>query len=455
MNEQPLPADLPALIAQALAEASRGPSNVLDAIRAMIARLDTQLSAQLNEVLHAEEFLRLEGAWRGLHYLVRNSPTDATLKIRILNVGKRELQDDLQAHRWDRSALFAAVHEREFGRLGGEPYGALIADYQFGHSPADVSLLRDLSQVASAALCPLIAGADPALLGLESWANLRNAPDLAKRTAAPDYAAWNRLRDQPESRYVALCLPRLLARAPYGAKTQPVEAFGFEEDTDGRTNEKFCWMNAAYAMGANIARAFCDYGFTVEIAGIMSGGEVIDAPWRTFPADDGDLDPLSPVEIAIGDRTEGELSRLGLITICRRKGKEKSAFLRAQSLYRPQPGASPLGTAADNLMGRLPYMFPVSRFAHYLKCIARDEFGSTAEALQARLNVWLARYVDHDPLRSNGETMALRPLKGARVTLSEEAGGFEVDFRLRPHYQLDSVDCDLGRTFRVAGRVVG
>ena len=243
------------LVTQALSDSSLVKSDVIDTIEEMIARLDEKLSAQMNEVLHAQEFQQIESAWRGLHYLVYTSETDATLKIRVLNVGKSELYRNLKLYpgaRWDQSPLFKKVYESEFGQLGGEPYGALVADYHFSHSPTDVQLLRDLSKVASASLAPLITGADPTLLGMDSWTELMNPRDLGKLMDTPDYAAWKGLRDAVDSRYVGLCMPRVLARLPYGAKSEPVEEFAFEEDTDGHKGAKYGWMNAAYAMAANI-----------------------------------------------------------------------------------------------------------------------------------------------------------------------------------------------------------
>ena len=254
------------LVTQALADSTVVKGEVLDTIEEMIARLDEKLSAQMNEILHAPEFQQLESAWRGLNYLVFNSETDATLKIHVLNVGKMELYRNLKQYpgaRWDQSPLFKKIYESEFGTLGGEPYGALIADYHFSHSPVDVQLLRDLGKIASASLAPLVTGADPNLLGMDSWRELMNPRDIGKLMDTPDYAAWKGLRDLVDSRFVALCMPRVLSRLPYGAKSEPVEEFAFEEETDGQRGEKYGWMNAAYVMATNINRAFKEYGWTV------------------------------------------------------------------------------------------------------------------------------------------------------------------------------------------------
>jgi type VI secretion system protein ImpC len=445
------------LVTEALSDSSLIKGDVLDTIEEMIARLDEKLTDQINEVLHAQEFQELESAWRGLHYLVYNSETDATLKIRVMNVGKMELYRNLKQYpgaRWDQSPLFKKVYEQEFGQLGGEPYGCLVADYQFSHLPVDVQLLRDLSKTAAAAHAPLIAGANPNLLGMDSWTDLGNPRDLSKVFDTPEYAAWKSLRDAVDSRYVALCMPRVLARLPYGAKSEPVEEFAFEEDTDGHKGEKYGWMNAAYAMAANINRAYKEYGWTVRIRGVESGGEVINLPTHTFPTDDGGVDLKCPTEIAITDRREGELSKSGLISIVHRKNTDKAAFIGAQSLYRPKKYDKVEATAADNLSSRIPYMFAVSRFAHYLKCMVRDKIGSTKEKeqLERWLQDWITLYVDGDPKNSSEETKARLPLAGAKVSVladEENPGYYKANFYLRPHFQLEGMDIGMSLVSRL------
>ena len=445
------------LVSQALSDSTLVKTEVLDTIEEMIARIDEKLTAQMNEILHAPEFQQLESAWRGLNYLVFNSETDATLKIHVMNVGKMELYRNLKNYpgaRWDQSPLFKAVYESEFGTLGGQPYGALVADYHFSHQPVDVQVLRDLSKIASAALAPLITGADPNLLGMDSWTQLMNPRDIGKLMDTPDYAAWKGLRDSVDSRYVALCMPRVLSRLPYGAKTEPVEEFAFEEETDGHRGEKYAWMNAAYAMGANINRAFKEYGWTVRIRGVESGGEVINLPTYTFPTDDGGVDLKCPTEISITDRREAELSKMGLISIIHRKNTDKAAFIGAQSVYKPQKFFTAEATAADELSARIPYMFAVSRFAHYLKCMVRDKIGSTKEKdqLEKWLNEWITLYVDGDPKNSSEEVKARYPLAAARVNIiPDEAnpGYYAANVYLRPHFQLEGMDIGMSLVSRL------
>jgi type VI secretion system protein ImpC len=412
---------------------------------------------QLNEIIHAPEFQQIESAWRGLHYLVFNSETDTTLKIRVMNVAKNELSREFKVYpgaRWDQSPLFKKLYEAEYGQLGGEPYGCLVGDYYFDHSPTDVQLLRDISKIAASMHAPFFAAANASLLGMDSWNELTNPRDIGKIFDTPDYAAFKSLRDQPDSRYVGLCMPRVLARQPYGAKSEPVEEFAFEEDTDGHTGEKYAWMNAAYAMATNVNRAFKEYGWTVRIRGVESGGEVVNLPTHTFPTDDGGIDMKCPTEIAISDRREAELSKSGLLPLIHRKNTDKAAFIGAQSLYRPKKMATDEATASENLSARIPYMFAVSRFAHYLKCMVRDKIGATMEEeqLQRWLQDWINRYVDGDPKNSSEQTKARKPLADAKVEVfpdEENPGYYAARFYLRPHFQLEGMDIGMSLVSRL------
>src|SRR5579864_2914167 len=388
------------LVEQALADTSLIKTDVLDTIEEMIAQLDKKLSAQMNAIMHAPEFQQIESAWRGLKYLVFQSETDAMLKIRVMNVSKSELYRHLRQFpnaAWDQSHLFKSVYEQEFGQLGGQPYGCLVGDYSFSHLPTDVQLLRDLSRIAGAAHAPFFAAADSTLMGMDTWNELMNPRDLSKLFDTPEYAAWKSLRDSDDAKYVGLCMPRVLARLPYGAKTEPVDEFAFEEDTDGHRGEKYAWMNAAYTMAANVNRAFKEYGWCARIRGVQSGGEVINLPTHTFPTDDGGVDLKCPTEIAITDRREAELAKSGLIPLVHRKNSDRAAFIGAQSLMKPKAYQNnPEATASSNLASRLPYMFATCRFAHYLKVIVRDWVGryKEKEQLQRDLNNWIADYID-------------------------------------------------------------
>jgi type VI secretion system protein ImpC len=440
------------LIKEALADSTVIKEDVIDTIEAMIAAIDVKLSAQINEVLHAPEFQQVESAWRGLHHLVYNSETDAMLKIRVMNASKEELYRHLRqypAAAWDQSPLFKRVYEEEFGQLGGQPYGCLIGDYYFSHRATDVQLLRDLSKIAASAHAPFISAADPILMGMDSWTELSNPRDLSKLFDTPDYAAWKSLRDSDDAKYLGLCLPRVLSRMPYGAKSEPVSQFAFEEETDGHAGANYGWMNAAYAMAANINRAFKEYGWCSRIRGVESGGEVDNLPTHTFPTDDGGVDLKCPTEIAISDRREAELAKSGLMPLIHRKNTDRATFIGAQSLFKPKAYQNnPDATASSNLASRLPYMFAVSRFAHYLKVMVRDKIGSykEKEQLERWLHNWIQDYIDGDPVNSSEETKARRPLAGAAISIvpnEENPGYYSATLELRPHFQLEGMDIGL------------
>ncbi len=448
------------LVKQALADQSVIKDDVLDTIEQIIAQIDAKLTEQVNEILHAEEFQKLESAWRGLYYLTNHSETDATLKIRVMNITKQELFKEARTYpdaKWDQSPLFKKIYESEFGQLGGQPYGAIVCDYHFDHSATDVTVMKSLAKIGAAAHCMFISGAAPTLMGMDSWTELMNPRDLSKIFETPDYAAWKSLRDSENSRYLGLCMPRVLARAPYGAKTHPISEFAFEEKTDGHKGENYSWMNAAYAMAANINRAHKEYGWTIKIRGVQSGGEVMDLPVHTFPSDDGSVDLKCPTEIAITDRREAELSKSGLLPLIHRKNTDKAAFIGAQSIYKPKAYLNPDATASDNLSSRIPYMFAVSRFSHYLKVMVRDWIGESYEKdeLQRRLQEWINQYVLADPSTAGEITRAKKPLREARVDVfadEENPGYYGARFYLRPHFQLEGMDIGMSLVSRLPGK---
>jgi len=439
------------LAEQVLDRADIVSDDVTQTINAYVAEIDRKLSEQVNQILHHPDFQKLEGAWRGLHHLVTNTETDPQLKIRVMNLSKNDLGRTLKRYKgtaWDQSPIFKKVYEEEYGQLGGEPYGCLIGDYYFDHGPQDVELLRGMAQVAAASHAPFIAAAAPGLLGMDGWNELANPRDLAKIYSTPDYAAWRSLRDSEDAKYVALTMPRTLSRLPYGAKTDPVEEFDFEEDTSGPDATKYTWQNAAYAMGVNINRSFKQYGWCTRIRGVESGGTVDNLPAHVFPTDDGGVDMTCPTEIAITDRRSAELDKMGLMPVVHRKNSDMAAFIGAQSLARPEEYDDPDATANAALSARLPYMFACSRFAHYLKCIVRDKIGSfsTREQMQDWLTRWVLNYVDGDPVNSNEETKARKPLAAAQVVVEEVEGNpgyYTSKFYLKPHYQLEGLTVSL------------
>jgi type VI secretion system protein ImpC len=439
------------LAQQALANTTLIGDDAIKSIAAMIAAIDRKLSEQVNLIIHQEEFQQLESAWRGLHYLVNNTETDEQLKIRVFNVSKNELGKTLKRYKgtaWDQSPLFKKLYEEEYGQFGGQPYGCLVGDYHFNHTPPDVELLGEMAKVAAAAHAPFITGAAPSVMQMESWQELANPRDLTKIFTTPEYAAWRSLRESDDARYLALCMPRFLSRLPYGAKTNPVDEFAFEEDTDGADHSKYGWSNAAYAMAVNINTSFKQYGWCSRIRGVESGGAVANLPTHTFPTDDGGVDMKCPTEISISDRREAELSKNGFLAMVHRKNSDFAAFISGQSLQKPAEYDDPDATANAALAARLPYLFACNRFAHYLKCIVRDKIGSfkSRDAMQDWLNEWILNYVDGDPQNSSEDTKARRPLAAASVEVEEVEGApgyYQSKFFLKPHYQLEGLTVSL------------
>ncbi|MFA5985312.1 MAG: type VI secretion system contractile sheath large subunit [Methylococcaceae bacterium] len=441
----------------ALQDVSVVSDDAIKSIQAIIAGLDQKITEQLNHVLHNPDFQQLEGAWRGLHYLVNNTETDEMLKIRVLNISKNELGKTLKRFKgtaWDQSPIFKKLYEEEYGTFGGEPFGCLVGDYYFDHTPPDVELLGEMAKVSAASHTPFIAGVAPSVMQMDSWAELANPRDLTKIFQTPEYAAWRSLREAEDSRYIGLAMPRFLSRLPYGAKTDPVAEFDFEEDTSGANSQKYTWSNAAYAMAVNINRSFKHYGWCSRIRGVESGGAVEGLPVHAFPTDDGGVDMKCPTEIAITDRRESELAKNGFMPLLHKKNTDFAAFIGAQSLQKPAEYEDPDATANANLAARLPYLFATCRFAHYLKCIVRDKVGSFKERadMESWLNSWISRYVLTNPAVSSEADKAKRPLAGAEVVVEEVEGNpgyYQSKFFLRPHYQLEGLTVSLRLTSKL------
>lgn len=437
------------LVRQATENAGLIGDDVLDSLDAMLAKLDEKLSDQMNELLHNEEFQKFEGSWRGLAYTLENAETDSSLRVKVLNISKKELQTMMRRFpgaKWDRSPLFRMVYEENLGTLGGNPFGCLIGDYQFDHSLADVNLLNSIGKVAESALAPFIAGAAPELLGMDTWNELATPPSLAEIFETPEYMPFNTLRESENSRFLALVMPRVLSREPYGQNSSSyVEEFNFEEKTDGHDGKMYAWMNAAHAMAANINRAFKEHGWTVRIRGVNSGGEVKNLPSHVFDTGDGSKDLKCPTEVSITDRREGELSKAGLIGLIHRQNTDKAAFIGAQSLYKPKKYESDEATASDEMSARLPYIFAVSRFSHYLKAMVRDKIGQSPDRLQLQrdLQQWINKYVSGNPESASEHEKAKKPLAGAKVEVVEDElnpGYYQGKFFLKPHFQLEGMD---------------
>jgi type VI secretion system protein ImpC len=414
-----------------------------------IGEIDKKLSAQLAEVMHHPDFQRLEGTWRGLHYLVMQTETGDHLKLRVLNVSKRDLFKDLEkAVEFDQSALFKKVYEEEYGVLGGEPFGLLVGDYEFSRHPEDISLLKMISNVAAAAHAPFVAAASPKLFNFDRFTELTVPRDLAKIFSSVEYASWKSFRESEDSRYVALTLPHVLARLPYGEMFKKVDEFNFEEFVDGKDHDKYLWMNAAWAYASRITDAFAKYGWMARSRGVEGGGKVEGLPVHTFSTDDGDVAMKCPTEIAISDRREFELSNLGFLPLLHCKGRDFAAFLGAQSCQKPKTYFDPDANSNAELSTKFNYIMCVSRFAHYLKVMARDKIGAFMERDECErwLNNWILNYVIANPEDAGDEAKAKSPLAAARVdvrAVKGKPGWYEAVAFLRPHFQLEKLNVSM------------
>lgn len=417
-------------------------------INQRIAQIDHLVSLQLNEVMHHTEFQKLEGSWRGLKFLLDNSETSTMLKIRVINASKKELLRDLQkATEFDQSAVFKKVYEDEYGIFGGEPFGAIIGDYEFTKHPEDIELLDKMSHVAAAAHAPFFTAAGPQLLSLDSYTNLGQPRDISKIFESTEYAKWKGFRESEDSRYVGLCMPRVLMRLPWGPDTKAVEGFDYREDVDGTDHEKYLWGNAAYAMGTCLTRAFAQHGWCVAIRGVEGGGMVDALPAHTFRTDEGDIALKCPTEVAITDRREKELADNGFIPLVHCKGRDYAAFFSVQSAQKPKLYDKDDATANARLSAQLPYLMATCRFAHYLKSMMRDRIGSftSRDECERFLHRWINGYTTSLDDASQAQKAA-RPLRQASVEVLDvpgKPGAYRAVAFLRPHFQLDEIGISL------------
>jgi len=449
------------LTSEALAGTVTFSKNLTQTFNKAIAAIDEKLSKQLSAIMHHADFQKLEGSWRGLNYLVKNSETSATLKIRMMNVSKKDLHKDLtKAVEFDQSQIFKKIYESEFGTPGGEPYGTLIGDFEFGNTTEDLELLQGMSNVAAASFAPFISAANASMFGLESFTDLSKPRDLEKIFESSEYIKWRGFRDSEDSRFVTLTMPRVLARVPYGSTGKQIDAFNFEEapiDANGKTGimspDKFSWMNASYALGERLTSAFSKYGWCVAIRGAEGGGKVENLPSYTFTSDDGDVDQQCPTEIGITDRREAELSKLGFLPLCHYKSTDYAVFFGAQTAQKAKKYDSPDATANAAISARLPYIMATSRFSHYLKVMGRDKIGSFMEVKDCEtwLNKWIRNYVNGNP-DASAEMKAQYPLAEAQVTVKEvpgAPGSYNAVAYLRPWLQMEELTASMRLVARI------
>jgi type VI secretion system protein ImpC len=417
---------------------------VVAMINERVAEIDQILSDQLNAIMHCPEFQALESSWRGLHDMVAGTETGPNLKLRLLNVSKKELLKDLEsAVDHDMSVLFKKVYEEEYGTFGGSPYSLLIGDYYFGRHPQDMALLQRLSKVAAAAHAPFLTAAAPSLFDMTEFTDLGVPRDMTKIFESAEMTSWRGFRESEDSRYVAMVLPRYAARLPYGAKTVPVEGFSFEEDVDGKDHSKYLWANSAYQLGLRITDAYAKYNWTTAIRGVEGGGKISGMTAHTFKTDEGDVVLKCPTEVSITDRREKELNDLGFIAVVNSKGSDVAAFFGGQTVNKPKVYNLDSANANAALSSRLPYVLAASRFAHYIKVIMRDKVGSfqTRQSVENFLNAWLSMYVLLSPNATQGEK-ARFPLAEGRVDVTEvpgKPGSYSATVFLRPHFQMEEL----------------
>lgn len=427
-------------------------------IREAVNRLDALISKQLAAIMQAPDFSRLEGSWRGQYYLVQNSETGAQLKLRLLNVSKQELQKDLtRATEFDQSIFFKAVYEAEFGTPGGEPIGALIGDYSFDNSAEDVELMRNISGVAAASFAPFIGAAAPAMFGFDDYRELSKPREMAKIFETSEYIKWRSFRETEDSRFMVLTMPRVLARLPYAPNAMKIEEFNYDETAihhQGQLpHENYCWMSAAYVLGARLTDAYAKRSWCTSICGAENGGKAENLPLYSFISDNGDVDLQCPTEVGITDRRDAELGKLGFVPLCHYKNTDYAVFFGAQTTQKPRIYNDYAATSNAAISARLPYILATSRFAHFLKVLGRDKIGSYMEAADCEiwLNRWISSYVNAND-EASAETRAQYPLRDAAVSVEAvpgRPGVYNAVAWMRPWLQMEELTTSLRLVARI------
>lgn len=415
-----------------------------------ISELNQRISSQLNEILHQPTFQRMESAWRGLNFLVSGINKEAGIKVKVLDVKKKELLKDFaKMIDFDQSILFKLVYESEYGTYGGTPFSILIGDYEFSHKPKDINLLQNISHVTSAAHALFISSASPVLLDMERFSDLNAPRDIHRIFKRRELIKWHSFRKTEDSRYVSLVLPHILLRLPYGRKYGRLHPgpILYEEDVAGKTPDKYLWGNAAYALGQRICESFTRYGWPVRFFGVdgPGAGAVDKLPVPVF--DSIDLPKMS-TDVLIMDSVEKELSNQGLISLCHCRMKTFPAFFSVQSIHKPKTYfMNSMTSNNDRLSSMLPHILTASRFAHYIKVIMREKVGKfkNLDDIQLYINNWLNQYI-LAVSDSTIEQKAQSPLLDGKVTVVEakdHPNRFKAVIQLRPHYQLESLIASL------------
>ncbi|WP_070414274.1 type VI secretion system contractile sheath large subunit [Pseudomonas lundensis] len=416
----------------------------------MIAEIDARLSQQMDEIVHHPDFQSLESAWRGLQVLVERTNFRENIKIEILNVSRADLLDDFEdSPEVMQSGLYKHIYTAEYGQFGGEPVGAIIANYYLSPSSPDIKLMQYVSSVACMAHAPFIASAGPQFFGLESFTGMPNLKDLKDHFGGPQFAKWQSFRESEDARYMALTVPRFLLRTPYDPLENPVKTFVYKE-TVANSHEHYLWGNTAYAFASRLADSFAKFRWCPNIIGPQSGGAVEDLPLHHFESM-GEIETKIPTEVLVSDRREYELAEEGFISLTMRKGSDNAAFFSASSVQKAKLfGASEEGRRAElnyKLGTQLPYMMIVNRLAHYLKVLQREQLGSWKERtdLEIELNKWIRQYVA-DQENPGAEVRGRRPLRAAQIIVSDvdgEPGWYRINLNVRPHFKYMGADFTL------------
>lgn len=434
----------------------------------MMAEIDAKLSRQLDEVMHHPQFQAMESAWRGLKFTVDNTDFRQNIRLDLLNCSKAQLIEDLaDATELPRCGLYKQLYTSEYGQYGGEPYAAVIANYTFSQHPEDMELLRKVAAISAMAHAPFIASVGPKMFKIDSFEELVSLGDLKDTFVGADYTQWNSFRETEDARYVGLTAPRFLLRLPYGPDTKPIKAFNYKEDvspprvdnpSDRKAmkaakavgHEKYLWGNTAFALASRITDSFARYGWCPNIIGPRSGGTVENLPLHQYESM-GALETKIPTELLIPDRLDLELSEQGFIALSMRKNGDNACFFSANSVQRPKSyGQSEEGKAAElnyKLGTQLPYVFIVSRLAHYIKVMQREQIGSFKEKndLERELNKWIMQYVANQDNVQPG-VRARKPLREAQVSVTDvagEPGWYRVSMKVRPHFKYMGADFTL------------
>ncbi len=412
-----------------------------------IAAIDEKISSQLDEILHHPDFQKLESAWKGMKFLIDRTDFRKNIKIEMIDIAKDALLEDFEdSPEVVQSGLYKHVYTQEYDTPGGEPYGAIVANYEFNSKPQDVSLLQNVAKISAAAHCPFISSVSPQFFNRKHAADLPAIEDLATYMDRAEYLKWKGFRESEDSRYVGLTLPRFLLRLPYGPDTVPVKEFVYKESVTGEQHDKYLWGNAAFSMAANLSRSFAQYGWCVQVRGPEAGGKVEDLPIHLYDVGRGNQMKI-PTEILIPETREFEFANQGFIPLSFYKNRNYACFFSANSAQKPQVYDNPAVTANSRINARLPYIFLTSRLAHYLKVIQRENIGATksASVLQDELNAWIKNLVT-EMKNPAPEVAARRPLSAAQISVTELAdnpGFYRVTMAVSPHFQVEGVDVNL------------